>query len=83
MVHFNVTTHPTAEWTARQLVQAFSEETSPRFLLRDRDKTYGEPFRRAIEILGTEEVLTAAGRPGRTLTPSGSSDRFAGSVWTT
>ena len=37
IVHFNVTEHPTAEWTARQLVQAFYDRKSPRYLIRDRD----------------------------------------------
>jgi hypothetical protein len=36
VLHFNVTTHPTAEWTAWQLFQAFPNESVPRFLVRDR-----------------------------------------------
>jgi len=63
VVHFNVTAHPTAEWTARQVIQAFPEETAPRFLVRDRDRIYGERFRRALEVLGIEEVVTAARSP--------------------
>jgi hypothetical protein len=63
VVHFNVTAHPTAEWTARQVIQACPEETAPQFLVRDRDGIYGERFRRAIEILGIEEVVTAARSP--------------------
>jgi transposase InsO family protein len=63
VVHFNVTAHPTAEWTARQVIQAFPEETAPRFLVRDRDKIYGERFRHAVEVTGIEEVVTAARSP--------------------
>ena len=63
VVHFNVTAHPTTEWTARQVVQAFPEETAPRFVLRDRDNVYGERFRQAIEGLGVEEVVMAARSP--------------------
>jgi putative transposase len=63
VVQFNVTSNPTAEWTARQLIQAFPEETTPRFLVRDRDAIYGERFRQAIEALGIEEVVTAARSP--------------------
>ena len=37
VIHFNVTAHPTAEWTARQLIEAFPEDSAPRYLLRDRD----------------------------------------------
>jgi hypothetical protein len=42
VVHFNVTVHPTAACTARQIVEAFPEDTVPRYLLRDRDQIYGE-----------------------------------------
>jgi len=34
VVHFNVTEHPTAAWTAQQMIEAFPEEMAPRFLLR-------------------------------------------------
>ncbi len=63
VLHFNVTADPTAEWTARQLMQAFPEETAPRFLVRDRDRIYGDRFRRVLEILGVEEIVTAARSP--------------------
>src|SRR6266496_4995101 len=63
VLHFNVTANPTAEWTARQLVQAFPEETAPRFLVRYRDRIYGERFRGTVEMLGIEEVVTAARAP--------------------
>jgi len=43
VAHFNVTTHPTAQWAAQQIVEAFPYEDTPRFLLRDRDGIYG-PF---------------------------------------
>ena len=45
------------------MIQAFPEDTAPRFLVRDRDKIYGERFRRAVEPLGIEEVVTAARSP--------------------
>jgi len=35
VVHFNVTEHPTAKWTAQQIVEAFPEDTVPRFMIRD------------------------------------------------
>ena len=41
LVHFNVTEHPTAQWTAQQIIEAFPDDTSPRYLLRDRDSIYG------------------------------------------
>jgi putative transposase len=63
VVHFNVTSDPTAEWTAHRIVQAFPEDTAPRYLLRDRDGVYGKAFRRRVKNLSIKEVLTAARSP--------------------
>jgi putative transposase len=63
VVHFNVTKHPTAAWTAQQMIEAFPEETAPRFLLRDRDQIYGEEFRRRVAGMRIEEVMTAPHSP--------------------
>jgi len=40
IAHFNVTTNPTARWTAQQIVEDFPFAEAPRFLLRDRDRIY-------------------------------------------
>jgi transposase InsO family protein len=63
VVHFNVTSHPTAEWTYQQIVQAFPWDSAPRFLIRDRDACYGRQLRNQLKCLGIEEVLTAAHSP--------------------
>jgi len=63
IVHFNVTDHPTAGWTGQQMMEAFPEDTAPRYLLRDRDKIYGEDFRERIQGLSLEEVLSAPASP--------------------
>ena len=63
IVHFNVTEHPTAQWTAQQIVEAFPFDTAPRYLLRDRDGVYGETVQRRIKSLGIEEVVTAPRSP--------------------
>jgi putative transposase len=63
VVHFNVTAHPTAEWTARQLIEAFPEDSAPRYLLRDRDQIYGEEFRLRVKGMQIEEVITAPRSP--------------------
>ena len=55
VIYFNVTEHPTAEWTAQQLVEAFSWETPPKYLLRDRDAIYGNRFRKRVRALGMNE----------------------------
>ena len=63
IMHFNVTTHPTAQWTAQQLVEAFPFDSAPRYLLRDRDTIYGERVQRRISSLGIKEVITAPSSP--------------------
>jgi transposase InsO family protein len=58
VVHFNVTEHPTAQWTGQQIIEAFPWDTAPRYLLRDRDGIYGTQFQRRVKSMGIEEVLT-------------------------
>jgi len=66
VIHFNVTEHPTAEWTATQIAQAFPWNTPPRYRLRDRDRIYGDAFRRQVANLHITEVLTAPRSPWQT-----------------
>jgi putative transposase len=63
VVHFNVTEHPTAHWTAQQIVEAFPNDSAPSYLLRDRDRVYGEHFRHRVKGMRIEEVLTAPHSP--------------------
>jgi putative transposase len=63
IIHFNVTEHPTAQWTAQQLVEAFPFDTVPRYLIRDGDGIYGDRVRRRIDSLGIDEVVTAPASP--------------------
>jgi transposase InsO family protein len=63
IVHFNATYHPTEEWTAQQLVEAFPFDTGPRYLMRDRDSIYGKRFRTRAKSLDIEEVVTAPRSP--------------------
>jgi transposase InsO family protein len=64
IVHFNVTLHPSAEWTAQQLIEAFpGDEPLPRYLLRDRDSTYSAYFRSRVKGMGIQEVITARKSP--------------------
>jgi putative transposase len=62
-VHFNVTAHPTAEWTAQQLREAFRFEQIPRYLLRDRDQIFGGEFQKDVKAMGIKEVLSAPRSP--------------------
>ncbi len=63
IIHFNVTESPSAKWTAQQIVEAFPWDTAPRYLLRDRDGTYGHEFTSRIDHMGIKEVKTAPRSP--------------------
>jgi len=63
VIHFNVTAHPTAEWTGQQLREAFPFDQSPRYLLRDRDGIFGDDFRKQVHDMKIEEVLSAPRSP--------------------
>jgi len=64
ILHLNVTAHPSPEWTARQLIEAFpGDGWMPRFLIHDRDSNYGDVVSRCCRTLGIEEVLTAYRSP--------------------
>jgi putative transposase len=63
VVHFNVTEHPTAQWTAQQLVEAFPFDKAPRYLLRDGDAIFGRQVQRRIRSLGMKEIITAPASP--------------------
>jgi len=52
IVRFDVTQHPTAGWLSRQLTEAFPWDTAPRFLLRDRDASYGAAFSKRVDAMG-------------------------------
>ena len=76
VVHVAVTEHPTSKWVARQLLEAFPWDSAPRYLLRDRDKCYGERFSEAARWLGIHEVLTAPQSPWQ----NPYVERFIGSI---
>jgi putative transposase len=50
-VESRLTSHRTAEWTARQIVEAFPFESTPKYLLRDRDGIYGWEFRQQVAVM--------------------------------
>ena len=63
VVHFNVTSNPTAQWTAQQVVEAFPWDTAPKYLMRDRDSIYGVFFRNRVKNMGIKEVISAPQKP--------------------
>jgi transposase InsO family protein len=75
-IHFNVTSHPTAEWTARQIAEAFPWDSGPRYLLHDRDCIYGAAFHQRVAEMGIREVVTAP----RCLWQNAYIERFIGSL---
>jgi len=75
-IHFNVTAHPTAEWTARQIAEAFPWDSAPRYLLHDRDCIYGAAFHQRVGEMGILEVLTAPRSPWQ----NAYAERFIGSL---
>jgi hypothetical protein len=48
IVHFEVTANPTQDWLSGQMTEAFPWDTAPRYLLLDRDKSYGPAFRHRV-----------------------------------
>ena len=60
--HVAVTAHPTAEWTAQQLREAFPWEEAPRYLIHDRDHAF-DHLGTTVKAMGMEEVLTAPRSP--------------------
>ena len=63
ILHFAVIAHPTAEWTAQQLREAFPWDTAPRYLLRDRDRIFGKDVVDQIKAMGINQVLSAPRSP--------------------
>ena len=63
IVHFAVTAHPTAEWTAQQLREAFPWESAPGYLLRDRARIFGHDFVEQVKAMGIKQVLSAPRSP--------------------
>jgi putative transposase len=76
ILHFNVTTNPSAEWTAQQIVEAFPWGEVPRYLLRDRDGIYGARFQRRVKNMGIEQVVIARRSPWQ----NPYCERFIGSI---
>ncbi len=65
LVWINVTGHPTAEWIAQQITEAFPWNGAPRYLIRDRDGTYGAAVTRRLRAMGIRDKPIARGSPWR------------------
>jgi len=71
VVHFNVTAHPTAEWTAQQLREAFPFDQVPRYLLRDRDQIFGDSFREQVRDMQIRKYSRMLGPVETSAIPAG------------
>ena len=76
LLHVHVTAHPTAAWTAQQMVEALPEETTLRYVIRDRDAIYGREFQQRVAGMGLVEVPIAPRSPWQ----NGYAERFVGSL---
>ncbi len=63
LLWFAVTRHPTAEWLAQQIVEAFPWDTAPRYLIRDNDGAYGETFTNRLRTMGIRDRPISARSP--------------------
>jgi len=63
ILHVAVTDHPTAQWAAQQLVEAFAWGEAPKHLIRDNDAIYGAVFRAKLTALGIRDGPTALKSP--------------------
>jgi len=76
VLHVNVTAHPTAAWTAQQMVEALPWTPTVRHVIRDRDGIYGEVFQTRVEHLGLKQVVIAPHSPWQ----NAYAERFIGSL---
>ena len=71
-----VTAHPSPEWIARQLTEAYGWHQAPRYIIRDRDRVYGGVFARRLRAMGIRDRPIAARSPWQ----NGCAERLIGSV---
>src|ERR1700724_1812171 len=76
LVWINVTTHPTAEWVARQITGAFPWDGAPGYMIRDRDRIYGAVVTRRLRAMGIRDKPIAPASPGQ----NGFVERLIGSI---
>src|SRR6202051_4718500 len=63
LIWINVTAHPTAEWVARQITEAFPWNEAPHYLISDRDRIYGGVVKRRLRAMGIRDTHIATRSP--------------------
>ncbi len=63
IIHFNVTTNPTAQWVSQQLREAFPDDSAPRYLLFDNDSIFSDEVSKSIDALGITPKRTSSRSP--------------------
>jgi len=76
LVWISVTTHPTAEWVARQITEAFPWNEAPRYMIRDRDRIYGAVVTRRLRTMGIRDKPITPASPWQ----NGFAERLIGSI---
>jgi len=76
LIGLGVTAHPSAEWIARQVTEAFLWDEAPRYLIRDRDGAFGPAYTRRIRAMGIRDRPAAARSPWQ----NGHAERLIGSI---
>src|SRR5262245_41075966 len=63
LLWFEVTRHPTAEWLARQITEAFPWASAPGYLVRGNDRAYGQIFTARVRAMGIRDRPITPGSP--------------------
>jgi transposase InsO family protein len=76
IVWLGVTAHPTAEWIARHLTEAYAWAQAPQYIIRDRDRAYGDVLIRRLRAMGIRDRPIAPRSPWQ----NGHTERLIGSI---
>jgi transposase InsO family protein len=76
LIWYAVTTHPTAEWLARQITEAFPWNAAPKYLIRNNDKAFGGAFKARVRAMGIRDRPTSFRSPWQ----NGHVERLIGSI---